>query len=98
MDLHKKLSKIPTNYQSQNHQQIIERNKQLHLPLSPNFNSFQSAYLSFRSTKTAMTKLANDLLTAVDSGKPSIVFSLDISAVFDMLNHTPLLKRATEVF
>jgi len=45
-----------------------------------------------------MTKVLNDLLTAVDDGKPSIILSLNISAAFDMLVHTRLLKRATEVF
>jgi hypothetical protein len=45
-----------------------------------------------------MTKVVNDLLTATDSGKPSILLSLDISAAFDMLDHTRLLHRATELF
>jgi ribonuclease P/MRP protein subunit RPP40 len=45
-----------------------------------------------------MSKVANDLLMAVDSGKPSILLSLDISAAFDMLDHTRLLQRATELF
>jgi len=44
---------------------IFERlaNKQLqeHLPLSPNFNTFQSAYWSFHLTETAKTKVINDL-------------------------------------
>ena len=45
-----------------------------------------------------MTKVVNDLITAVDTGKPSILLSLDISAAFDMLDHTRLLQRATELF
>ena len=81
---------------------ILERlaNEQLqeHLPLSPNFNTFQLTYRSFQLTETAMTKVVNDLLTAVDSGKPSIILALDISAAIDMLDHTRLLKRATEIF
>jgi len=40
-----------------------------------------------------MTNVVNDLLTAVDSGKPLIILSLDISAAFDMLDHTRLLKK-----
>jgi len=44
-----------------------------------------------------MTKVVNDL-AAVDSGKSSIILPLGISAPFDKLDHTRLLKRATEVF
>ena len=45
-----------------------------------------------------MTKVVNDVLMATDSGKPSILLSLDISAAFDKLDHTRLLQRATELF
>ena len=38
-----------------------------------------------------MTKVVSDLLTNVDSGSPSLLLSLDISAVFDTLNHKLLL-------
>jgi len=53
---------------------ILERlaNKQLqeHPALSPKFKTFESAYQLFHSTETAMTKVVNDLLPAVDGGKP----------------------------
>jgi len=45
-----------------------------------------------------MTKVVNDLLTAFESGKPTVLLSLDISAAFDMLDHDRLLNRATELF
>jgi len=45
-----------------------------------------------------MTKVVNDLLTAVNCGKPSVILSLDISVAFDTLDYTRLLNRATEVF
>jgi len=68
---------------------ILERlaNKQLqeHFPFSLNFNTYQSPFRSFHSTETGMTKVVNDLLTAVDSGKLSIILSLDVSAGFSML-------------
>jgi len=70
---------------------ILERlaNKQLQeqLPFSLNFNTFLSANRSFQSTETAMTKVVNNLLTTVDSGKPSIILSLDTSAAFDKFDH-----------
>ena len=45
-----------------------------------------------------MMKVANDLLMAVDSGKPTVLLSLDISAAFDMLDHNRLLQRSNELF
>jgi len=81
---------------------ILERlaQKQLmrHISSAPNCNNFQSAYRTLHSTETAMTKVVNDLLLAADSGNPSVLLSLDISAAFDTLDHSRLLQRATEVF
>jgi len=45
-----------------------------------------------------MTKVANELLTAVDSRQPTVLLSRDISTGFDMLDHDRLLNRATELF
>ena len=41
-----------------------------------------------------MTMVVSDLLSAVDSGEPSALLSLDISATFDTLDH----HRAHELF
>jgi Reverse transcriptase (RNA-dependent DNA polymerase) len=69
-----------------------------HVNASPNNASLQSAYNAFHSTETAMTKVVSDLLTNVDSGSPSLLLSLDISAAFDTLNHKRLLQRAQDLF
>jgi len=69
-----------------------------HNSSSENCNNLQSAYRAFHSTETAVTKIINDLLLAVDSGQPSVLLSLDISAAFDSLDHERLLQRATEIF
>jgi retron-type reverse transcriptase len=45
-----------------------------------------------------MIKVVNDLLTAVHSGKPTVLLSLDTIATFDMLDHDRLLNNATELF
>jgi len=45
-----------------------------------------------------MTRVVNDLLTAVDSKMPSLLLSLDISAAFDTLDHNRLLQRADQLF
>jgi len=69
-----------------------------HLFTSPNYNTSQSAYRALHSTETAMTKVVNDLLTAVDIAKPTVLLSLNISDAFDMLDYDCLLNCATELF
>ena len=69
-----------------------------HMGNSPNLASQQSAYRALHSTETAMTRVVSDLLAAIDSGSPSVLLSLDISAAFDTLDHRRLLERAKELF
>jgi len=45
-----------------------------------------------------MTKVVSDFLTYVDSGYPSLLFSLDMSAAFNTLNQKRLLQRAQDLF
>jgi len=42
-------------------------------------------------------QVVSDLQTNVDSGSPSLLLSLDISAAFDTLNHEWLLQRAQDL-
>ena len=45
-----------------------------------------------------MTRLVSDLLTATDSGSPSVLLTLDISAAFDTLDHRHLIEREKDLF
>ena len=51
-----------------------------HLNSQNLISNFQSAYCSGHSTETALLKVANDLLTAMDTGKVSVLTLLDLSA------------------
>jgi len=54
----------------------------------------QSAYRQWRhSAKTTLLKIYNDLLRATDRGKSTALFPIDLSAVFDTVDHELLLKR-----
>jgi hypothetical protein len=53
----------------------------------------QSAYLTHRSTETAVLKVLSDILMALDSGNLAVLMMLDLSAAFDSVDHSTLLQR-----
>jgi hypothetical protein len=60
--------------------------------------SNQSAYRKYHSTETAMVKIMNDLLLAVDNRRSVYLILLDLSAAFDTVDHDLLLKRLENEF
>ncbi len=54
---------------------------------------FQSAYREGHSTETALLRVQNDILSAIDSQKVVILVLLDLSAAFDTISHEILLQR-----
>ena len=57
----------------------------LHEPL-------QSAYKAYHSVETAMTRIQNDILCALDNQQVVILVLLDLSSAFDTIDHTILLQ------
>ena len=53
----------------------------------------QSAYRRNHSTETLLIKISNDILTALNHGKSTLLVTLDISAAFDTVNRQMLLQR-----
>ena len=61
-------------------------------------DSFQSAYRPVHSTETALVRVQNDILKAVDDGQVVILLLFDLSAAFDMVKHDILLQRLSDRF
>ena len=59
---------------------------------------YQSAYRKGHSTETALLKVFTDVIDATDSGDIALLSLLDMSAVFDTVDHLILLERLSRSF
>ena len=59
--------------------------------------TFQSAYKPNHSTETALTRIQNDILMALDNKKGVVLVLLDLSAAFDTVDHTLLLASMKRI-
>ena len=69
-----------------------------HLNLNNLLSPLQSAYRPNHSTETALLRIVNDLLTAMDNNKICILTLFDLSAAFDTIDHQILLTRLQHFF
>ena len=58
----------------------------------------QSAYRPFHSTESALLKVSNDVLSALDEGNVSMLTLLDLSSAFDTIDHSILLSRLHSLY
>ena len=62
------------------------------------YDPFQSAYRQQHSTETAILKVQNVVIADLDTGKCTVLGSLDLSAAFDTVDHQILLKRMRHIY
>ena len=97
----KKMSLDPDDYRPVSNlsflSKVLERIvlSQLNEHLNHNnlLSPLQLAYRPNHSTETALLRIVNDLLTALDNNKICILTLLDLSAAFDTIDHQILLTR-----
>ena len=64
-----------------------------HMVANGVYPMFQSALRPRHSTETALVRVMNDILLAMNSRRVTLVVLLDLSAAFDTVNHEVQLKR-----
>ena len=79
-------------YSSKLIERVVSERLEEHCAANNVTTCFQSAYKKLHSTETALTRVQNDLLKAVDSQGGAILVLLDLSAAFDTIDHDVLLN------
>jgi retron-type reverse transcriptase len=69
-----------------------------HLALNNLYPKLQSAYRKDHSTESALLKVQNDLLVALDNGHEALLVLLDFTAAFDTIDHNTLFSRLEQRF
>ena len=65
----------------------------VHLKINNILEPMQSAYRQGHSTETALLRVQNDILCAMDNQNVTLLLLLDLSAAFDTVSHSILIKR-----
>ena len=79
-------------------ERIVADQMKIYLNDNNLFSDMQSAYRQLHSTATALFKVHNDLLLAVDKGHEIVLVMLDYSAAFGTINQRCLVERFCHTF
>ena len=79
-------------------ERVIAQQIHSHLMVNNLYSEIQSAYRKHHSTETALLRVQNDILQAVDQGYEVILVLLDFTAAFDIIDHSILLTRLERRF
>ena len=86
------------NFISKILERVIHNRISSHLQTFSSLTPFQSAYRSFHSTESALLRIQNDILLAINKQKVSALVLLDLSAAFDTIDHSILLSRLSSYY
>jgi len=79
-------------------ERLVNRRLSFHIDSQSLLPSTQSAYRTNFSTETALLRVHNDLVNAIDRGQIAGLVLLDLSAAFDTVNHSVLHEVFSERF
>ena len=79
-------------------EKIVAARLNSYLEINNLHEPFQSAYKKFHSCETALVRVHNDILRAIDDRRCIVLLLLDLSAAFDTVDHDILLKRLQSKF
>ena len=79
-------------------EKVVDQQIDEHLNTHSLNDPLQSAYRKNHSTETATIKLCNDIISGMDSGKCTVLASLDLTAAFDTVDHDIFLHRLQNVY
>ena len=79
-------------------EKVVTNRSNSHIKSSQLSNHYQSAYINVQSYESVLLKIYNDILSSMDHGKVTSLTLLDLSAAFDTIDHTILLRRLNEWF
>lgn len=74
-------------------EKIVAARLEAHLHSNSLYDEVQSAYQTSHSTETALLRVHHDLTLALDRNCCAVLLMLDLSAVFDTIDHSILLRR-----
>ena len=74
-------------------EKIVDIQMTTHMTLNDLHDIMQSSYKENYSTETAILRMQNDILTALDQNKAVLIICIDLSAAFDTVDHEILLNR-----
>ena len=79
-------------------EKVVDKRIETHLNIHSLHEPQQSAYKKFHSTETALVRVQNDILQALDNNENTVLLMLDLSAAFDTIDHQKLLSRLENHF
>ena len=83
----------PPSFLSKILEKVVASRLNSHINSSHTLNDYESAYRKFHSTKTALLKIHNDILSSIDDGRVTALTLFYLSAGFDTIDHNIILRR-----